>query len=91
MRRRGIEGVAEVYCQSYRLPFAGLVATLAVIAGCASRGWPTRRLDYRLDGKAGSRRRPVRARESSDPFQGRERYEASTGWTPCGCRVTHRE
>jgi hypothetical protein len=37
MRRRGIEGVAERYCQSYRRPFAGIIATLAVIAGCASR------------------------------------------------------
>ena len=46
MRRRGIEGVAEVYCQSYRLPFAGLVATLAVIAGCAKQGmaYPPSRL-----------------------------------------------
>src|SRR4029077_16139169 len=46
MRRRGIEGVAERYCRSYRPPFAGLVATLAVIAGCAKQGmaYPPSRL-----------------------------------------------
>jgi hypothetical protein len=46
MRRYGIEGVAERYCQRYRRPLAGLVATLAVIAGCGKHGmaYPPSRL-----------------------------------------------